>query len=63
MKLLSCLVFVPLTVAHNPRQYEALEAAPGDLMPRFFIDRSFPLAKRAGDCGSNHHNCRSIRML
>ncbi|CVK92632.1 uncharacterized protein FMAN_07525 [Fusarium mangiferae] len=60
MKLLSCLVFVPLTVAHNSRQYEALQAAPGDLMPRFFIDRSFPLAKRAGDCGSDHHNCLEI---
>ncbi|KAK2934440.1 hypothetical protein FoTM2_005687 [Fusarium oxysporum f. sp. vasinfectum] len=60
MRLLSCLVFVPLTVAHNPRQYEALQAAPGDLMPRFFIDRSFPLAKRAGDCGSDHHNCLEI---
>ncbi|KAF4332332.1 hypothetical protein FBEOM_13879 [Fusarium beomiforme] len=60
MKLHSCLVFVPLTVAHNPRQYEALQAAPGDLMPRFFIDRSFPLAKRAGDCGSGHHNCLEV---
>lgn len=50
-------VFVPLAIAH--RRYEALQAAPGDLMPRFFIDRSFPLAKRAGDCGSGNHNCKS----
>ncbi|KAF9771306.1 hypothetical protein IL306_011060 [Fusarium sp. DS 682] len=60
MRLLSCLVFVPLTIAHNPRQYEALQAAPGDLMPRFFIDRSFPLAKRAGGCSSGHHNCLEV---
>ncbi|KAJ4006940.1 hypothetical protein NW766_010348 [Fusarium irregulare] len=55
----TCLVFVPLTIAHT-RQYEAIQAAQGDLMPRFFIDRSFPLAKRAGDCGSDHHNCLEI---
>lgn len=51
-------VFVPLAIAH--RRYEALQAAPGDLMPRFFIDRSFPLAKRAGDCGSGNHNCLEV---
>ncbi|KAF4448740.1 hypothetical protein F53441_7888 [Fusarium austroafricanum] len=56
----SLIVFVPLTLGHGPRQYEALQAAPGDLMPRFFIDRSFPLAKRAGDCGSGHHNCLEV---
>ncbi|KAG8677172.1 hypothetical protein FPOAC2_03291 [Fusarium poae] len=53
------IAFVPLAIAHT-RRYEALQAAPGDLMPRFFIDRSFPLAKRAGDCGSDKHNCLEV---
>ncbi|KAH7262040.1 hypothetical protein BKA59DRAFT_505085 [Fusarium tricinctum] len=59
MRFFSLFVIVPCAVAHHTRQYEALQAAPGDLMPRFFIDRSFPLAKRA-DCGSDHHNCLEI---
>ncbi|UZP35973.1 hypothetical protein NXS19_003789 [Fusarium pseudograminearum] len=52
------IVFIPLAIAH--RRYETLQAAPGDLMPRFFIDRSYPLAKRAGDCGSGNHNCLEV---
>ncbi|KAJ4267790.1 hypothetical protein NW762_003905 [Fusarium torreyae] len=60
MRFSSFLVFVPHAVAQTTRQYEAFQAAPGDLIPRFFIDRSFPLAKRAGDCGKDHHNCLDI---
>ncbi|KAF5017313.1 hypothetical protein F66182_10771, partial [Fusarium sp. NRRL 66182] len=63
MRFSSFLIFVPhihLVIAHARRQYEALPAAPGDLMPRFFIDRSFPLAKRAGECGSDRHNCLDV---
>ncbi|RGP81685.1 hypothetical protein FLONG3_172 [Fusarium longipes] len=53
------IAFVPLAIAHT-RRYEALQPALGDLMPRFFIDRSFPLAKRAGSCGSDKHSCLEI---
>ncbi|KAF4958558.1 hypothetical protein FSARC_10992 [Fusarium sarcochroum] len=60
MRVSSFLVFVPHAIAQTTRQYEAFQAAPGDLIPRFFIDRSFPLAKRAGDCGKDHHNCLDI---
>ena len=28
-----------------------------DLIPRYFLDRSFPLAKRAGNCDEDHHPC------
>lgn len=28
-----------------------------ELIPRFFVDRSFPLLKRAGNCEEGHHPC------
>ncbi|KAF4994886.1 hypothetical protein FDECE_12971 [Fusarium decemcellulare] len=57
------LIFVPhlaLALAQITRRHESLAVAQGDLMPRFFIDRSFPLAKRAGECGGGSHNCLDI---
>ncbi|KAF4983317.1 hypothetical protein FZEAL_1255 [Fusarium zealandicum] len=55
------LVFIPrLVIAQTSRHHESLAFAPGDLVPRFFIDRSFPLAKRNGDCGADHHNCLDV---
>ncbi|KAI8672729.1 hypothetical protein LRP88_02753 [Fusarium phalaenopsidis] len=49
-----------LIVAQITRRYEALPIAQGDLVPRFFLDQAFPLAKRDADCGQGYHNCLDI---
>lgn len=54
------LVLLPLVVAQITRRYEALPIAQGDLIPRFFLDQAFPLAKRDQDCGQGYHNCKSF---
>lgn len=49
-----------LATAQLLERYGSLPIAPNGLMPRFFLDKSHPLAKRAGvDCGDNHHSCKS----
>ncbi|KAH6986052.1 hypothetical protein BKA56DRAFT_302960 [Ilyonectria sp. MPI-CAGE-AT-0026] len=50
-----------LATAQLLERYGSLPIAPNGLMPRFFLDKSHPLAKRAGvDCGDNHHSCLDI---
>ncbi|KAM0264471.1 hypothetical protein ACHAQJ_000662 [Trichoderma viride] len=41
-------------------RYAALPIIPEGLTPRYFIDRSHPLAKREGSCGDNSHSCLDI---
>ncbi|RSL40778.1 hypothetical protein CEP53_013159 [Fusarium sp. AF-6] len=59
--VLTGFVLLPhLVVAQIARRYEALPIAQGDLIPRFFLDQAFPLAKRDKDCGEGYHNCLDI---
>ncbi|KAM5369587.1 hypothetical protein ACJZ2D_008946 [Fusarium nematophilum] len=56
----SLIPLLGLSVAQTTQRYGSLPVAPGGLMPRFFIDRSFPIAKRDADCGKDHHSCLDI---
>lgn len=64
MRLLFVLSLSGLAVASAARErYAALPIIPEGLTPRYFFDRSQPLAKRDGICGDNHHSCKATTPL
>ncbi|KAK7403816.1 hypothetical protein QQX98_010413 [Neonectria punicea] len=61
MRLLSvCSLALGLDAAQLRERYGSLPIAPNGLMPRFFLDKSNPLAKRDVDCGEEHHSCLDV---
>ena len=47
-----------LAAASAADRYAAMPMRPDGLMGRFYIDKSFPMAKRATSCGSDEHDCK-----
>ncbi|RFU73906.1 hypothetical protein TARUN_8344 [Trichoderma arundinaceum] len=61
MRLLLMLTLSGLAIASAARdRYAALQIVPDGLTPRYFVDKSHPLFKRAGSCGDNAHSCLDI---
>ncbi|KAF7552202.1 hypothetical protein G7046_g7484 [Stylonectria norvegica] len=52
--------FFALAAGQAAQRYAAFPISPGGFSPRFFLDRSLPLAKRDADCGDDHHSCLDI---
>lgn len=46
--------------AQTTSRYGSLPLPTDQLIPRFWINPAFPLAKRDGDCGSGRHSCLDI---
>lgn len=63
MRLLTQLLILAFAIAFSNAQatsrYASLPLPSARLVPRFWIDPAFPLAKRDGNCGSERHSCKS----
>lgn len=58
------LVLVPVLgaaamAADVAQRYGSFPIIADGLSPRYFLDRSLPLAKRDGNCGDDRHPCKS----
>lgn len=56
-----CAMAIPL--AEAAQRYAAVPLMSDALIPRYFLDKSFPVAKRAGSCEDGEHNCESCPRL
>ncbi|CAM1500751.1 Fc.00g099130.m01.CDS01 [Cosmosporella sp. VM-42] len=59
MRLLQGCTF-GLAAAQVAYRYGSYPISPNGLIPRFFIDKSIPIAKRADSCGEGNHSCLDI---
>ncbi|KAH7148641.1 hypothetical protein EDB81DRAFT_933041 [Dactylonectria macrodidyma] len=57
----ACALVLGLATAQNHERYGSLPIAPNGLLPRFVLDKSNPVAKRADvDCGEDKHSCLDV---
>lgn len=55
----ACALTLGLAAAQMHERYGSLPIAPNGLLPRFVLDKSNPVAKRADvDCGEDKHSCK-----
>lgn len=62
MRLLAALAMVlSLTIVEATQRYAAQPVLPDALLPRYFIDKSIPIAKRRiGNCKEDQHPCQCL---
>jgi hypothetical protein len=57
MRLLAASAMVLAVVVEAAQRYAAVPVIPNELVPRYLVDKTFPLAKRIGGCNEGHHPC------